>query len=177
MDDLIRPSQAAKRRSAHGEEQPFSSDDSSEASMVVQTDAEELSNEESEDEEEQRSATNRKKRSHTQSRTQTRSCEVTRRSSRKVSDPKVSYNMDIHPQDKYLVISSDDEEVPVSANKRRKLTHTRQYSVAGAAKSSKTAYPRQSQRLDAATSDAVDSDDRPVMASVETGTYSSPCLR
>jgi len=32
--------------------------------------------------------------------------------------------MDVHPQDKFLVISSDDDEEPMSARKRRKPTHS-----------------------------------------------------
>ena len=49
--------------------------------------------------------------------------EGTRRSARKVSEPKTSYNTDIHPQDKFLIISSDDDEEYVPIKKRRKLTH------------------------------------------------------
>jgi hypothetical protein len=168
MDDSIRPSQAAMRRSAHGEEQLIPSDDSSEASPVIDTEADELSGEESEAEEERKPAANSRKRSHTQSGTRTRSYKVVRRSSRKISEPKVSYNMDIHPQDKFLVISSDeDDEVHVSANKRRKLARTRQNGSASVA-GPKKGPPRLSQRMNLTTSDAVESDDTPVVASVET---------
>ena len=122
MDDLIRPSQAAKRRSAHGED-PISSENSSEASTIIEPDADETSDEESEPEEQRKPINKGKKRSQAQSRTRT--VEGTRRSTRKISDPKTSYNMNIHPQDKFLVISSDDEEMEVSAKKRRKLTCSR----------------------------------------------------
>jgi hypothetical protein len=124
MDDLIRPSQAAKRRSAHGEDLVLS-DDSSEVSAVIGTNPDETSDEESEHEEKSKSVTKGKKRSQVKSRAQ--AVEGIRRSTRKISDPKTSYNMDIHPQDKYLVISSDDDddEAQVSAKKRRKLKHSR----------------------------------------------------
>jgi hypothetical protein len=124
MDDLIRPSQAAKRRSAHGEELILS-DNSSKASTITETDADESRNEESEPEEQPKPTARGKKRSLTKS--QARSVQGTRRSTRKVSDPKTSYNMDIHPQDKFLDRSSDDddEETKVSARKRRKLAHLR----------------------------------------------------
>jgi hypothetical protein len=124
MDDLIRPSQAAKRRSAHREELILS-DNSSEASTIIETDAEESSNEESEPEEQPKPTSRGKKRS--QAKSQARSVQGTRRSTRKMPVPKTSYNMDIHPQDKFLVISSDDddEETEVSAKKRRKLAHSR----------------------------------------------------
>jgi hypothetical protein len=167
MDDLIRPSQAAKRRSAHGEELILS-DNSSEASTIIETDADESSNEESETEEQPKPAARGKKRSWTKS--QARSIQGTRRSTRKVSDPKTSYNMDVHPQDKFLVISSDDEdddeEADVSAKKRRKLAHSRTEDNASSeeegAKGSKTAQRTKHQ-------DGIYSSDEPTVPSVETG--------
>ncbi|KAI0577674.1 hypothetical protein Alg215_06780 [Pyrenophora tritici-repentis] len=121
MDDSIRPSQAAKRRSAHGEEPAFDSDDSNEACNFDMS-ADESSDEHSEIEVQPRKrAAKGKKQILVQMRLTPR--EGTRRSTRKVSEPKTSYNMDVHPQDKFLVISSDDDEERVPTKKRRKLTH------------------------------------------------------
>jgi hypothetical protein len=102
MDDSIRPSQAAKRRSAHGEEQ-VSSDDSSEAS-VQGDDSDSDEEEEDNKEEEQKSRPAKKGKKRTRSPSQ--SPEPTRRSSRRTATPRVSYNMSIHPQDRDLEESS-----------------------------------------------------------------------
>jgi hypothetical protein len=102
MDDSIRPSQAAKRRSAHGEEQ-VSSDDSSEAS--VQGDGSD-SDEEKEDNKEEEQKSRPAKKGKKRARSPSQSPEPTRRSSRRTATPKVSYNMSIHPQDRDLEESS-----------------------------------------------------------------------
>ncbi|EOA87594.1 uncharacterized protein SETTUDRAFT_39376 [Exserohilum turcica Et28A] len=121
MDDAIRPTQAAKLRSAHGEKQVcFASDDLSDAFTANDSD-EEQSSEHSEAEEELRKYPRGKKRKFTQS--QLRSVEPTRRSSRKVSELKISYNMNVHPQDKFLSVSSDDGEA-APKKKAKKSKHT-----------------------------------------------------
>jgi hypothetical protein len=102
MDDSIRPSQAAKRRSAHGEEQ-VSSDDSSEAS--VQGDGSD-SDEEKEDNKEEEQKSRPAKKGKKRARSPSQSPEPTRRSSRRTATPRVSYNMSIHPQDRDLEESS-----------------------------------------------------------------------
>lgn len=117
MDDAIRPTQAAKRRAAHGEEQVcFDSDGSSEASTAIHTDAEESDDERGASEDEPREATRSKKHKLTQS--QPLASRPTRCSSRKVSTLKVSYNMDVHPQDEFLLMSSDEELMPRKKAKR-----------------------------------------------------------
>jgi hypothetical protein len=171
MDDLIRPSQAAKRRSAHGEALILS-DNPSEASTIIGTDAGESSNEEREAEDQQpKSTVQGKKRIQTKS--QARYVEGTRRSTRKISDPKTSYNMNIHPQDKFLVISSDDDggETEVSAKKRRKLAHLRRKddstSEDEGTESSKTARQKPAQRTKHL--DGIYSSNESAVLSVETG--------
>jgi hypothetical protein len=102
MDDSIRPSQAAKCRSAHGEEQ-LSSDDSSEASVQGDgSDSDEEEENNKEEEQKSRPAKKGKKRA----RSPYQSPEPTRRSSRRIATPRVSYNMSIHPQDRDLEESS-----------------------------------------------------------------------
>lgn len=122
MDDSIRPSQAAKRRSAHGEIE-LSSDDESETFSV---------HSESEDEKEQNTEKLIKKfgsrKSKKRSRSRSESLQPTRRSSRRASNQKVSYNMNVHPQDRYLeVSSSDDEDSEASLHdvKRAKTSRSR----------------------------------------------------
>ena len=122
MDDRIRPVQAAKRRSAHGEEPIFDSADSTE-SYSFNVSADESSNEQSEDEIQfSKEFTRGKRQKLVQTRLLPR--KGTRRSTRKFSEPKTSYNMGVHPQDKFLVISSDDDEEQMPSKKRRKLTHS-----------------------------------------------------
>jgi hypothetical protein len=170
MDDLIRPSQAAKRRSAHGEDlTPY--DSSSEASTIIDTDANESSNQGSEPEEHTKPTTEGKKRCQTKA--QARSVEGTRRSTRKTSEPKISYNTNIHPQDKFLVISSDDDggETGVSAKKRRKLAHSRRKDDSSSedegTEGSKTARQKPAQRTKHL--DGIYSNDESAVPSVETG--------
>lgn len=137
MDDSLRPTQAAKRRTAHGEELLFADDTSDASSFPADTDAESVAHvEDSEDESERRakSTLNKKKRSRARS----QSPQPTRRSSRRTEDRKMSYRMDIHPQDKLLEVSSDDsddekhhesddgeeDESQAPMMKRAKLNHT-----------------------------------------------------
>lgn len=101
MDDIIRPSQAAKRRSLHGEKAlPPDDSDGSDASSSNRTSSDVgsmVGDEESDDDEPQPSK-QRQKRKRPESRTP----EPTRRSSRRRVSPKMSYNMKIHPQDSDL---------------------------------------------------------------------------
>jgi hypothetical protein len=126
MDDSIRPSQAAKRRSAHGEEQ-VSSDDSSEAS--VQGDGSDLDEEkEGKKEEEQKSRPAKKGKKRARSPSQ--SPEPTRRSSRRTATLRVSYNMSIHPQDRDLEESSaDDSDDEAAAPGPKRKTSSRSVTV------------------------------------------------
>jgi hypothetical protein len=179
MDDTIRPSQAAKRRSAHGEEPVFGSGDPSEASITFETDAsdEESSDAQSEEEENEKQDISRQNKEHKE-RKQTKSrplpTEGTRRSARKGSGRKTSYNMDIHPQDKYLVISSDDDEKPTASNKRRKLTRKCTNAEDDAESKNEVVTRRtksrqkRSRRAGFATSEELDSGGAPVLSSIET---------
>lgn len=118
MDDSIRPSQAAKRRSLHGEPKTFS-DESSEASL-----AHDESNEDESDIEERagpaRKGTKR-------IRCCSEEAQPTRRSSRKSLNTGLLYNMNVHPQDRDLELSSSDEsdcEMDIPRSKRRVLARS-----------------------------------------------------
>ena len=120
MDDCIRPSQAAKRRSIHGDNE-LSSDGPCEAvSEGLDTDTElpTLTDNESEiDDEPHRSSKNQKRKNM-----QSWSTEPLRRSSRRTERPKKAYNMKFHPQDDILQKLSDEEStVQTSSKKKRKL--------------------------------------------------------
>jgi hypothetical protein len=104
MDDSIRPSQAAKRRSLHGETQCFSDDTVGPFCMYSETDEEDGHYEELEHLQES------SKRGKKRARRRSPSPQPTRRSPRKTSNPKVSYNTSIHPQDHDLEASSADED-------------------------------------------------------------------
>ncbi|KAG9202940.1 hypothetical protein G6514_003721 [Epicoccum nigrum] len=96
MDDVIRPSQAAKRRSLHGESPLVDDRSESYASEDSTSDAESMNgDQESNDDDSQPPARGRKRK-------RSLSPELTRRSSRRKTTPKVSYNMRIHPQDSDL---------------------------------------------------------------------------
>ena len=98
MDDFIRPSQAAKRRSLHGEGLLLDDRSEGDTSEESASDAESMnSDQESDDDDSQPPARGRKRK-----RSLSRSPEPTRRSSRRMTTPKVSYNMSIHPQDSDL---------------------------------------------------------------------------
>jgi hypothetical protein len=185
MDDAIRPARAAKRRSAHRETVVVGSDDPSDASAVIDTEASAgaSSDVQSEDKEEipkqGRKVTGRK-----QTKSRPLPTEGTRRSTRKVSNQKTSYNMNIHPQDNYLVISSDDEDMQSSIDKRKRLTrkHPNGNDDSGSdnkvVKKSKTSRQKRSRRTDLGTSDSLDSSGTPVFPSVKTGNESkhSTCI-
>jgi hypothetical protein len=122
LDEAIRPSQAAKRRSAHGEAiQPLLSDDSDEANSSPA----DLSGD-SDEEEESEEVVEKKPEPVSKGKKRTRRpsapLEPTRRSSRRTADTKVSYDMSVHPQDRDLIVLSSDEEeedgVPIAKRKR-----------------------------------------------------------
>jgi len=180
MDDAVRPSQAAKRRSAHGEKLVPESGDSSEASSILDTDADETGSDDVHSEgEDEEGIPKRKTKSKARKQTKSRPVptEGTRRSTRNVSGIKASYDMGIHPQDKYLVISSDDDNRPISSNKHKKLSRKRANSGRDStsnptgAKRFKAVHGRRSRPTDYDTSDALDLDSSgaPVFASVEDG--------
>ena len=176
MDDTIRPSQAAKRRIAHREVSILDSDDASDAFTLTDTAASigESSDTRSEDYEEAPMQSKQAKR-RKQTKLRPLPAEGTRRSTRKVSNQKTSYNMDIHPQDKYLVISSDDDDKQTPSNKRREITRKRpnaddsSVSDIRMAKKPRVSYQYRSRRTDLGTSDSLDFSGVPIMHSVETG--------
>lgn len=98
MDDIIRPSQAAKRRSLHGEGPLLDDRSESDTSEDSASNAESIDgDQESDDDNSQPPARGRKRK-----RSLSRTPEPTRRSSRRRTTPMVSYNMRIHPQDSDL---------------------------------------------------------------------------
>jgi hypothetical protein len=98
MDDIIRPSQAAKRRSLHGEGPLLDDRSESDTSEDSASNAESIDgDQESDDDDSQPPARGRKRK-----RSLSRTPEPTRRSSRRRTTPMVSYNMRIHPQDSDL---------------------------------------------------------------------------
>jgi hypothetical protein len=125
LDDSIRPSQAAKRRSAHRDFESFSDDHVSDSFSVhaeSDTDAEDDNEVEKVDTEKKAKSTGK---SQKRARGPTRSPEPARRSSRRTVVSRVAYNMSIHPQDGDLeVSSSDDDESDASppSVKRKKLS-------------------------------------------------------
>ncbi|CAO2654695.1 Nn.00g114280.m01.CDS01 [Neocucurbitaria sp. VM-36] len=124
MDDSIRPSQAARRRLAHGEVLLLSDDtcDSSSEQSLTETVSPIGVDEESELEEAPRKVTGGKKRKLTHM----QASKPTRRSSCKTSDVKTAYNMDIHPQDEALEMSgANDSETELLSHRRRKVQRTR----------------------------------------------------
>ncbi|KAI4650368.1 hypothetical protein J4E93_002724 [Alternaria ventricosa] len=180
MDDAIRPSQAAKRRSAHGEKPVPESGESDEASSILDTDANETESDDAQSEgenEEEILKRKTKSKAHKQTKLRPIPTEGTRRSTRNVSGVKASYDMGIHPQDKYLVISSDEDDRPISNNKHKKLSRKRANSEHDSTpnpkgkKRFKATHGRRSRPADYDTSDALDLDSSgaPVFASVEDG--------
>jgi hypothetical protein len=118
MDDSIRPSQAAKRRSLHGEPKTFS-DESSEASL-----AHHESNKDESDAGERAEPT---KKGAKRIRCCSQEAQPTRRSSRKSVNSGISYNMSVHPQDRDLEVSSSDDsdcEMDIPRSKRRVLARS-----------------------------------------------------
>jgi len=97
LDDIIRPSQAAKRRTLHGEQPLLGSGSDGEISEVSVSDVGSMAGADGSDDEESQPTRNRKRK-----RAGSLPPEPTRRSSRRRSKPKTSYNMNIHPQDSDL---------------------------------------------------------------------------
>ncbi|KAH7395187.1 hypothetical protein DE146DRAFT_99546 [Phaeosphaeria sp. MPI-PUGE-AT-0046c] len=121
MDDSIRPSQAAKRRSAHGEIILSSDDETETETFTVHSDSEAEGEADNEDLIKKFRPSKNKKRSRSRS----ESLLPTRRSSRRITKQKILYNMDVHPQDRYLEVSSssdDDPEVSSHDVKRKKAS-------------------------------------------------------
>jgi hypothetical protein len=117
LDDLIRPSQAAKRRSIHGEKRL--SDDEMSVSSFDESDASaDNDTNQSASEDESRPAKKGRKRV----RFEHQSPRPTRRSSRQKVKPRVSYDARVHPQDELLKLAYAEDEAanPPLANKRRK---------------------------------------------------------
>lgn len=116
LDDIIRPSQAAKRRSLHGEEstRPNYSDGSASEDSGFDVG----SGDENSGDEEPRPST----RGHKRRRLMSQAPEPTRRSSRRRTKPNVSYNMKIHPQDSDLrrVGACDGSKSSPSPTKHRR---------------------------------------------------------
>jgi hypothetical protein len=83
--------------------------------------------------------------------------------------------MDIHPQDKYLVISSDDDDKQTPSNKGREITSKRPNADDSSvpdirmAKKPRVSYQDRSRRTDLGTSDSLDFSGVSIMHSVETG--------
>lgn len=98
MDDIIRPSQAAKRRSLHGERPVLGSGSDSGDLEESGSDVGSIACDEDSDDKESQQPTQGRKRRRARSLTP----ESIRRSSRRKTKPKVSYNMKIHPQDSDL---------------------------------------------------------------------------
>jgi hypothetical protein len=117
MDDYIRPSQAAKRRSLHGEKTALP--DNSSASFDSVSDVGSMVGDGDSDDEDSQPPTRGRKRKRKR-RTRSRTPEPTRRSSRRRTNPKVSYDMKIHPQDSDLarVYACDGSTSSPLPNKR-----------------------------------------------------------
>jgi hypothetical protein len=122
LDDVIRPSHAAKRRSIHGEECP--SEDELSVSSFGGSDASTDS-----DVEKVSSAVKAKatKKGSKRVKFDIKLPEPTRRSSRQRSQPRVSYNAQVHPQDDLLELAFAEDETakPSSASKRKRRSSDR----------------------------------------------------
>lgn len=97
LDDIIRPSQAAKRRTLHGEQPFLESESNGESSNESASDVGSMAGDDDSDDEDPQPAQNRKRK-----RARSLTPEPARRSSRRRSKPKTSYNVNIHPQDSDL---------------------------------------------------------------------------
>ncbi|KAF2829348.1 hypothetical protein CC86DRAFT_444447 [Ophiobolus disseminans] len=150
MDDSIRPTQAAKRRSAHGEEQPSSDDENGSFSVRADSDTDSDVNEE---EVKKPEAVKKGKK---RARHQSQSLEPTRRSSRRTADTKVLYDMSVHPQDQDLIVvsSDDDEDRSNPTTKRKRSSHS----------SSKSKGRTKTPHVTEISSDATDPDDEPLVS-------------
>ncbi|KAF3003606.1 hypothetical protein E8E13_007198 [Curvularia kusanoi] len=125
MDDFIRPSQAAKRRSLHGESPLLDDHSEDDASEVSSSDGGSKDDDQESDSEDSRPPTRGRKRKRSPLQTP----EPTRRSSRRRTEPKMSYDMKIHPQDSDLrqigacdgCNSSPDSKKPESARRSKAI--------------------------------------------------------
>lgn len=97
LDDIIRPSQAAKRRTLHGEQPLLESRSKGGGSDESVSDVWRMAYDDDSDDEGLQPAQSRKRK-----RVKPLTPEPTRRSSRRRSKPKTSYDMNIHPQDSDL---------------------------------------------------------------------------
>ena len=97
LDDVIRPSQAAKRRTLHGENPVTGIGSDCGTSEDSASDIRGMVCDEDSDDEEPQPTRNRERK-----RARSLTPEPTRRSSRRRSKPKTSYNMNMHPQDSDL---------------------------------------------------------------------------
>ena len=117
LDDLIRPSHAAKRRSIQGEE--HASEDEVDVSSFDESDTDANSDAEkiSSEDEAKPSKKGRKR-----VRFEAKSPEPTRRSSRQGPQPRVSYNARVHPQDDLLKLAfaADEAANLPTANKGKR---------------------------------------------------------
>jgi hypothetical protein len=122
LDDVIRPSHAAKRRSIHGEECP--SEDELSVSSFGGSDATTYSDVEIASSPVKAKPT---KKAPKRVKFDTKLPEPTRRSSRQKSQPTVSYNALVHPQDDLLELAFAEDETakPSSARKRRRRSSDR----------------------------------------------------
>jgi hypothetical protein len=98
MDDIVRPSQAAKRRSLHGERPLPSNDSDASSSEQSGSDVGSMVGDGDSDDDELQPPTRQRKRKRSES----QAPEPSRRSSRRKANPRVSYNMKVHPQDSDL---------------------------------------------------------------------------
>lgn len=116
MDDIIRPLQAAKRRSLHGEKRNRTNNVDASSSDQSDSDVRSMAGDEDSDKEEPQPFKCGDKRKRSRSRTP----EFIRRSSRRRTNPNVSYNTKVHPQDSDLrrVYSCDLMKSSPSPNKR-----------------------------------------------------------
>jgi hypothetical protein len=122
MDDTMRPSRAAKRRSVHGEQILFSNvDDTDATSSHADTDSEQPDHSEGEDREKENS--NKRKKTVTKTKkSSTGKLQAqlpSRRSARKTSHPEAAYRTDIHPQDRNIQEASEADEVSPNPNRKR----------------------------------------------------------
>jgi hypothetical protein len=128
MDDSIRPSLAAKRRSAHREIQIISDDDTIESfSVHADSESEDHDSSDSQGATEKKETKKKSKSNDKGKKGHSESLEPTRRSSRRTTVSKVAYNMNVHPQDNDLEVSSsdndDDDVTAFTARRRNKITH------------------------------------------------------
>ncbi|KAF2031563.1 hypothetical protein EK21DRAFT_110933 [Setomelanomma holmii] len=124
MDDKIRPTQAVKRRIAHGEIHQVSDDESEEFLVQSESDTDEDhgANKSEEHGEKTKEEPASPKKGRMGPRRPKKSLGPTRRSSRRTSGPMISYDMSRHPQDdelEVLTITDDESDDAVVATVNR----------------------------------------------------------